>query len=155
MSFANSRIADLPHLPALPEFGKLSNRMRELDRDHRDADALLYRLQTVDRPQAEEKDRLAYAAALRSGASDPGTPETERVEVELAATERRVAALSLAVQQETAAFAAEVEAHREGWAGRLAEREQQARTQYESAIDRLEQTRQAWVAARADVRWLG
>src|SRR4051812_6082978 len=52
-----------------------------------------------DLARAREADRAAYAAALRAGHDDPGTPETHRVEAEIADSKRRLAALEVAVVQ--------------------------------------------------------
>jgi seryl-tRNA synthetase len=86
--------AALPH----PKVTKLAEKARELHAQLRTAKRDVAALED-ERGQAVAADRNAYAAAIRAGKADPGTPHADAADHELAAARRRLDALHLATDQ--------------------------------------------------------
>ncbi len=73
------------------------------------------------RPSAEAADLEAGADALTSGARDPGTRNTDRLDREVADAERRVNVTSLALERAFAALTDALAEHTPAWREQIAE----------------------------------
>lgn len=152
--FRSTPASALPTIE-LAGFDELSSRLRRLDREHVETAGRLHQLRTTGLAEAQTADRDALAAALRAATVEPkGTPETTRVEKEIALAELRQDALVEAVRVERESFLEGLESHRADWSTELASREAAARDEYASAIEALAAARQQWATAKAHSRWL-
>lgn len=153
--FRNAPIGTLPALAALDGFDKISHTLRRLDEEHRATAQRLYELREVKLDRAQSADTDSLAEAIRAGGPEPkGSPQTEKIEKEIAATQRREAALAAAVRSERDSFLTAVETRRPKWTAELAAREADARQAYATSIESLAAARQQWLAQRAYVAWL-
>jgi len=106
------------------------------------------------RRSAVDADRDAYAAALRAGKADPGTPKTVEYDAEIVKAHRLVEGLTTAVASSTDEVLAAVARARPTWQADTARAEVEARTRYLEAIDALDRARTCLVEARSVGAWL-
>ncbi len=106
------------------------------------------------REAARQADTGAYAKALRAGKPDPGTPKTDRVDAEIVAAQRKLAALQRALDDVEGELISAVEQHRAEW---LAEVDEQLKQEHEAKrelISGLAEARAAIVVTSSLRVWL-
>lgn len=125
---------------------------RTLDTDHRAARAEMNKLEEQKRKVAEE-DRSALAAAIRTGASDPGDKCSKAHAAKLTETTRRAAALRVAVNQQGDVVWGLLVANAEWLTSRLSAEHATARAAEVSALAALRASAIAAGLAKAKARW--
>lgn len=115
---------------AAEEYGRLRD-------EHRTADRELAKIK-AKRESLEEADAQAGADALRAGKAMPAS-KAAKITPEIEDHQRRVKALSKAVDDSFGGLLAAVQAHRSMWAAALEEAADQDREELLEAVDALEQ----------------
>ena len=129
------------------------NEYEHLQAELRAAQQQLERLATR-REEAGAADTAAFAANLRSGKRDPGRPESDRVDKEIVAAQRRRTALERAINDVEAELIALVEAHRTEWLEEVAERLERQQERKRELLMAFAEERAAIVATLSRRRWI-
>ena len=103
---------------------------------------------------AEQADREALAAALRTGEKEPGTAAVDKAAAKLRDAERLFAALQIAVEEQTRVIVAVVDEHRDTWTAEQRKRLDAARSGYLAELDRLEASHREFFAEQGRVSFL-
>lgn len=125
-----------PELIANKPIREATARMLKMREEARQASARCEQLES-SRQGAVEEDRAAYATALKAGKGDPGQPQTEAHDKQIAAGRRRREAAEHAVAELTAAYVAEVEKQRDRWRQSIDQQLDKTRAAYLAAVDEL------------------
>lgn len=146
--------------PDVAELGfrwkELEKSLAELDKlavDHRNASKRLRELED-SRREAETKDRAEYAAAIRSGGEDPGSPHVDEVDRKIAETRRRREALGEAIKGAAADKDATVAEHREAWRSEVEDRLPAASKRLQDAVAEVRAARSELAGLRGLHHWL-
>ncbi len=129
------------------------NEYEHLQAELRAAQQQLERLATR-REEAGAADTAAFAANLRSGKRDPGRPESDRVDKEIVAAERRRTALERAINDAEAELIALVEAHRAEWLEAVDERLERQQERKRELLMAFAEERAAIVTTLSLRHWL-
>ena len=144
------------HLPATISNAKVAKAADEYARLRAELDAEQLRLINLDqaRAEAEQADRDAFAAALRSGSDDPGTGAVEQADRAIASSRRRVEALEQAVADSRRALLSTIEAERPRWSDHLQAEATQAAATFASAVEALAAAHDRLTEATTVNNWL-
>lgn len=100
-------------------------------------------------PQAVEKDRHLYAAAITKDKGDPGTPNTDAHDEQLNAARRHAAARKLVEEQAFDALRKAFDQHGPEWGDVAEQRLDTTRHEYDEAIDMLAEKHAALAQAES------
>ncbi len=107
-----------------------------------------------DRQKAVERDRNAYAKAIREGKDDPGTPNQQAADNAIAATQRKLDAITTALEQVHEEMRETVEANKAKWLTETEAQRHKVREEYQEAVAALLQARHRVADVDARYRWL-
>lgn len=144
------------HLPTTIGNAKVAKAADEYGRLRAELDAEHLQLITLeqDRAKAEEADRQAFAAALRSGKADPGAGTLEEVDRTIATTKRKVEALEVAVADSRRALISTIERERRAWSEQLEAEATEAAAAFGAAVEAVAAAHDRLAEATTVNNWL-
>jgi hypothetical protein len=137
-----------------PELKQAIEKYRDSDSKLRATYQRLSTLRNVERERAEVKDRRALKKALSENKSDPGTPETDKIDKEIEFCKRHVKALEELLDEAEMELLEVLQDNRETYLAEIEARIERARDEYGEAVEALVTPRRKLSAAQALLYWV-
>lgn len=142
----------LPHTK-WPELEKAVTEYQVLLKQRKAAGHRMGALQ-AEQERVIRKDLELLKKALLEGTEDPGPKNEEKAKKESEAAKRRYHALDLALEDAEVNLIEVVDAHRDEWLAEVATKEEEARAEYEEAIEAVNVSRAKLARQRALRFWI-